>query len=101
MLSGSLIDAAWKARSREHTASFSSHGDCDDSAASWHLEDIVAMVGHRHELGQGRIPKDGIIWQENAGDIEVDELGTVIVALPGSDRAADLPYPGSGAVSDS
>ena len=25
--------------------------DHDDSAASWHLEDVVAMVGHRHELG--------------------------------------------------
>ena len=50
-------------------------GDCDDSATSWHLEDIVTMVGHRHELGQGWIPEDGIVWQADVGDIEVDELG--------------------------
>ena len=25
----------------------------DDSTASWHLEDIVAVVCHCHELGQG------------------------------------------------
>ena len=26
-------------------------GDRDDAAASWHLEDVVAMMGHSHELG--------------------------------------------------
>ena len=59
------------------------------------------MVGHCHELGQGWIPEDGILWQANVGNIEVDELGTVIVALSESDREADLPYRGDGAVSDS
>ena len=59
------------------------------------------MVGHCHELGQGWIPKDGIVWQANVGNVEVDELGTVVVALPESDRDADLPYPGGGAISDS
>ena len=76
-------------------------GDCDDSAASWHLEDIVAMVGHIHELVQGWIPEDGIVWQANVRNIEVDELGVVVVALSKSDREADLPYRGSVAGSNS
>ena len=57
-------------------------GDCDDSAASWHLEDIVTMVSHRHELGQHWVPKDGIVRQANVSDVEVNELGVVVVALP-------------------
>ena len=28
-------------------------GDGNDVATPWHLEDVVAMVGHCHELGQG------------------------------------------------
>ena len=57
-------------------------GDCDDSAASWHLEDVVAMVRDRHELGQGSIPEDGIVRQMDVSDVEVDELGVVVVAFP-------------------
>ena len=60
MLSGSSIAAAWKAHSRDYTACLFA-GDRDDSAASWHLEDVVAVVGHCHELGQGWIPEDGIV----------------------------------------
>ena len=66
-------------------------GDCDDPAASWHLEDVVAVVGHCHELCQGRISKDGIVRQTDVGDIEVDELGAVVLAFPKGDREADLP----------
>ena len=65
--------------------------DYDDSTASWHLEDIVAMMGHRHELGQGWVPEDGVVWQENVGDVEVDELGAVIVACPEGDRERTCP----------
>ena len=67
--------------------------DHDDSAASWHLEDIVAVVGHYHELG--------IVRQTDVSDVEVDELGAVVIALPEGDREADLPYRGGGAVSHS
>ena len=74
---------------------------CDDSTASWHLEDIVAVMGHCHELGQGRVPEDGIVWQVNVGDVEVDELGAVVAALPKGDRKADLPYRNCGTISDS
>ena len=59
--------------------------DRDDSATSWHLEDIVAVMGHRHELGQGWIPEDGVVWQTDMGDVEVDLLGAVVVALPEGD----------------
>ena len=59
------------------------------------------MVGHRHELGQGWIPEDGIVWQANVGNVEVDELGTVVLALSESVREANLPYRSGGAVSAS
>ena len=36
-------------------------GNRNDVAVPWHLEDIVTMMSHRHELGQGWIPKDGIV----------------------------------------
>ena len=76
-------------------------GDRDDSATSWHLEGVVAMVIHCHELGQGRIPKDGIVWQENMSNVEVNELGAVVVALPKGDMKVNLPYRNGGTISDS
>ena len=85
MLSGSSIAAAWKACSREHTASFFAR-DCDDSSASWQLENVVAVMSDCHELGQGWIPEDGIVRQADVRDIEVDELGAVVLALPEGDR---------------
>ena len=65
------------------------------------LTDIVAMVSRSHELGQGRIPEDGIVREADVGDVEVDELGVVVVALAEGDREADLPYQGGGAVGHS
>ena len=50
------------------------------------------MVRHCHELGQSWIPEDGIVWQANVSDVEVNELGAVVVALSKGDRKADLPY---------
>ena len=76
-------------------------GDCDDSAASWHLEDFVAMVGHHHELSKGWIPEDGIARQTDVGDVEVDDLGVVVFALSEGDWEADLTYRGGGAVGHS
>ena len=40
------------------------------------------MVSYCHELGQGWVPEDGVVWQTDVGDVEVDELGAVVVALP-------------------
>ena len=54
-----------------------------------------------HELGQGWIPEDGIVRQVDVGDVEVDELGVVVVALSEGDREADLLYRGGGAVGHS
>ena len=61
-----------------HRVSFFA-GDRDDSAASSHLEDVVAVVGHCHELGQGWIPEDGIVWQTDVRDVEVDEFGALVL----------------------
>ena len=59
------------------------------------------MVSHCHELGQGRAPEDGIVWQANVGDVKVNELGTVVLAPSKGDREANLPYRDSGTISDS
>ncbi len=59
------------------------------------------MVSHCHELGQGWIPKDGIVWQANVSDVEVNELGAVVAALSKGDRKADLPYRGGRTICDS
>ena len=73
----------------------------DDSTASWHLEDIVAVVSHCHELGKGWELEDGIVWQANVSNVEVNELSAVVVALPKGDRKANLPYRNSGTIIDS
>ena len=78
---------------------FTGYGD--DSTASWHLEDIVSMVSYCHKLGQSGISEDGIVWQANVGDVEVNELGAIVVALPKGDTKADLPYRNGGTISDS
>ena len=59
------------------------------------------MVSHCHELGQGWVPEDGILWQANVGNVEVNEVGAVVVALPKGDWKANLPYQNSGTISDS
>ena len=59
------------------------------------------MVIHCHELGQGRIPEDGVVWQANVSDIEVNEFGAVIVALPKGDGKTNLPYQNSSTICDS
>ena len=61
--------------------------DRDDSPTSWHLENVVAVVSDCHELGQGWIPEDGIVRQANVHNVEVDELGAVVLALPEGDGA--------------
>ena len=49
------------------------------------------MVSYGHELGQRWVPKDGVVRQANVSNVEVDELGVVVVACPEGDREADLP----------
>ena len=59
------------------------------------------MMSHDHELGKSWVPEDGVVWQANVGDVEVDELGAVVVARPEGNREADLPNRDGGAVGDS
>ena len=59
------------------------------------------MVSHCHELSQGWIPEDGIVCQANVGNIKVDELSTLVVALSEGDQEADLTDRCRGAVGHS
>ena len=43
------------------------------------------MVSHCHKLCQGWVPEDGVVWQADVGDVEVDELCAVVVALSEGD----------------
>ena len=54
-----------------------------------------------HELGHGWIPEDGIVRQADVRDVEVNELGAVVLVLPEGDRKADLPYRCGGTVGHS
>src|SRR4051812_48155268 len=72
--------------------------DRDDATASWHLEDVVAVVRHRHELGEAWVPEDGVVREANVRDVKVDELGVVVFALAESDWEVNLPQGGGGAV---
>ena len=58
-------------------------------------------MGCCHELSQGWVSEDGIVRQTDVSDVEVNELGAVVVALPEGDRKADLPYRKCGTISDS
>ena len=49
------------------------------------------MVSYGHELGQRWVPKDCVVRQANVSDVEVDELGAVVVACPEGGREADCP----------
>ena len=59
------------------------------------------MVSYGHELGQRGVLKDGVVWKANVGNVEVDELGAVVLELSEGDREANLPYQSGGAISDS
>ena len=59
------------------------------------------MMGDCHELGQGRIPEDGVVRQADVRDVEVDEFGAVVLALSEGDRQADLPYRCGGTIGHS
>ena len=50
------------------------------------------MVGNCHEFGQCWVSEDGIVRQADVGDVKVDELGVVVVALTEDDRETNLPY---------
>ena len=60
-------------------------GDRDDVAAPWHLEDVVAMVRGCHELGKCWVPEDGVVREVNVGNVEINELGVVVIALAEGD----------------
>ena len=50
---------------------------------------------------QGWIPKGSVVWPADVRDVEVDELGAVVLAFPEGDREADLPYRCGGTVGHS
>jgi hypothetical protein len=45
----------------------------------WHFEYQVGVVGHRHELGDGRYAEDGVVGSLEVRNLELDVLCTVVV----------------------
>ena len=48
-------------------------------------------MSRRHELSESRVSEDGVVRETDAGDVEVHQLGAVVVACVEGDREADLP----------
>lgn len=71
----------------------------DHAIAARHLDDVVARMRRHHELGEGWETQDGVVREADVGYVEVDELGSVVVAGAESHREADLPKGGGGAPS--
>ena len=63
----------------------------EDVLAPGHLHEVVGRMGRYHELGQSWVPKDGVVWEADVGDVEADQLGAVVVACAEGDGEADLP----------
>ena len=54
-----------------------------------------------HELGQSRVPENGVVREADAGDVEVDQLGAVVVARAEGDGEVDLPQGAGGTATNS
>ena len=65
--------------------------DGEDALAPWHLHEVVGRVSRRHELSESRVPEDGVVRETDAGDVEVHQLGAVVVARVEGDKEANLP----------
>ena len=65
--------------------------DSEDTFASRHLHEVIGRMRHRHELGKSWVPEDGVVRETDAGDVEVHQLGVVVVACAEGDGEADLP----------
>ena len=58
------------------------------------LDEVVGVVGHRHELGEGGVAEDGVVGQADVRDIEVDQLGALVGLRAKGDREPHLPRRG-------
>ena len=58
-------------------------------------------MGCCHKLGQSWVPEDGVVREADAGDVEVEQLGAVVVTCAEGDGEADLPQGAGGAATDS
>ena len=58
-------------------------------------------MSRRHELGQSWVPEDGVVREADAGDVEVDQPGAVVVARAEGDGKADLPQGAGSAATNS
>ena len=69
--------------------------DREDPFWSWHLQKKIRVVGDRHELGKGGSSQDGMVGGLKLGELKVDVLGAVVVAIVVSsaegDRQGDRP----------
>ena len=52
-------------------------------------------MGHRHELGEGGVAEDGVVGQADVRDVEVDQLGAVVVLRSKGDYEPHLSQLGS------
>ena len=57
-------------------------------------------MGCCHELSQGRVPEDGVVWEADAGNVEVDQVHAVVVVGAQGHGKTELPQGAGGSASD-
>jgi hypothetical protein len=76
--------------SRKRSGTVAPHGE--DPGWRWHLEDQIPVMGNGHEPVQGRPTNDGIEWEVNLRDVELDVLcAEVFLGLSNVTGSAMLP----------
>ena len=66
----------------------STDGDC--ASAAGNLDHVVSMMRDGHEFCERGVTEDGIVWQADVCNIEVDVLGAVILLASEGDGKPDL-----------
>ena len=70
---------------RDHAA------DDDGAARARELDEVVGVVGDRHELGEGGVAENGVVGQADVRDVEVDQLSAVVGLCAKGDCEPHLP----------
>ena len=55
------------------------------------LDEVVGVVGHCHELGEGGVAEDGVVGQADVRDVKVDQLSAVVGLCAKGDSKPHLP----------
>jgi hypothetical protein len=76
-------------QSRKCSGTVAPHGE--DPGRRWHIEDQIPVMGNGHKLVQGRPTNDGIEWEVNLRNVELDVLSVEVLLGPECYQECDAP----------